>query len=343
MAFLVQHKKSPFWYVRRRDLDSGDWREASTKLRIDSASDTRKAQRLADKYTTQEKQLGSARNNPAFAAWVPAYLAAQYASSKGSLKRYTTAWGAISAFLKAERIAFPRQIRYTHGAAYVAWRRVNKVYGRSVGHNTALLEAKFLAQLIGEAVKREFAEANPLAHLGIARAPQKIKPELSDAEIETVRKELETWPTWAQRAFQISLYTGCRFSEASIPVENIDLAGNAVRIRDAKRKENDPRKYFSIPIHPKLRPLFEQVIASGEAVTCTLSGDKNGRINQVFSKVGASFHSLRVTFVTRCHRAGLSESEAMRLVNHSSQLVHRIYSRMNVDDVRSAQARIQLP
>ena len=84
---------------------------------------------------------------------------------------------------------------------------------------------------------------------------------------------------------------------------------------------------------------------SGEPVTCLLTEDKNGRINAAFRAAGinASFHSLRVTFVTRCHRSGLTAIEAMRLVNHSSQLIHKVYSRLNVDDVRVAQSKLQLP
>ena len=58
--------------------------------------------------------------------------------------------------------------------------------------------------------------------------------------------------------------------------------------------------------------------------------------------VGATSHSCRVTFISRCHRAGLSESEAMNLVNHSTRMIHRIYSRLNVEDARNALGRVPL-
>ena len=38
--------------------------------------------------------------------------------------------------------------------------------------------------------------------------------------------------------------------------------------------------------------------------------------------------------MTRLHRAAVPVSAAMRLVNHSSEAVHRIYWRLNVEDVR---------
>ena len=46
------------------------------------------------------------------------------------------------------------------------------------------------------------------------------------------------------------------------------------------------------------------------------------------------FHCLRVSYVTRLHRAAVPVSAAMRLINHSSEAVHRIYQRLNVEDVR---------
>ncbi len=49
--------------------------------------------------------------------------------------------------------------------------------------------------------------------------------------------------------------------------------------------------------------------------------------------IGPSFHCLRVTCVNRLRRAGVLREAAMRLVIHSSELMHRIYQRERVDDV----------
>lgn len=261
------------------------------------------------------------------------------------MSRYTVAWQAIKSFLAHSDIMYPRQVKYSHGAAYVDWRLHTVVHNKYVGHNTALLELKFLSQLMGEAVRREFAERNPLIGLNIARHPPKVKPELSDNEIKKIWKAMKSQPEWMKTAFQISLHTGCRFSECSVPIENIDFKKWTIKFRDAKRKESDPRKYFTVPVEPPLRPVLQRLKWSGEKVTCTLSQDKNGRVNKVFKKAGvdASFHSLRVTFVTRHHREGVQMPEVMKLVNHAGQLVHLIYSRLNVDDLRAARSRVKLP
>ena len=345
MAYLRKLNRSPFWQLRKRDLDTGKWVEHSTGLRHDNPSDTRKAQRAAEKATAAERQLGTTANNPAFNAWVPGYIATHWQRPE-SKRRYATAWQTVKRFLTEQSVTYPRQIRYAHGDAFLRWRLASPVHGRAVGHNTALLEIKFLSQLVNEAIRREFCESNPIARLGVARKAAKVKPELTDEQIKLLRSKLSSEPEWMRVAFEISLYTGCRFSECEIPMENVNLETGSIRIRDSKRGDTDPRKYFTVPLHPSLRPTLEKLVASGADVTCSLSRDKNGRINYFIReecKIAASFHSLRVTFITRCHRAGLSETDAMRLVNHSSQLVHRIYSRLNVDDVRAAQARIPLP
>ncbi len=341
MATIRQIPRSPFWQLRYRDTDTGQWREKSTGL-----TDARAAQRMADRATAVEKRLFAERIDRAdFRAWVPGYLDSHWPKGSQSRRRYTTAWQAIKPFLATQGIVYPRQLKYQHGQAYIEWRQAHPVHGRAVSRNTALLEVKFLAQLVNEAIRREFCESNPLSRLGVARTAPKLKPELTDAQITTLRTALAKQPEWMRIAFEISLYTGCRFSECEIPIANIDFAAGTIRLRDAKRNENDPRKYFTVPIHERLRPLLQSLQVQGRIVTVNLSRDFNGRINKFFRSAGvnASFHSLRVTFVTRCHRGGLSESQAMRMTNHSSMLVHRIYSRLNVDDVRKFQAQIPLP
>jgi hypothetical protein len=53
------------------------------------------------------------------------------------------------------------------------------------------------------------------------------------------------------------------------------------------------------------------------------------------------FHCLRVTYVNRLRRAGVPREAAMRLVNHSSDLVHQIYQREKVEDVAQWRDAVQ--
>lgn len=45
------------------------------------------------------------------------------------------------------------------------------------------------------------------------------------------------------------------------------------------------------------------------------------------------FHCLRVTYVNRLRRAGVPREAAMRLVNHASEMIHKIYQREKIEDV----------
>jgi integrase len=55
------------------------------------------------------------------------------------------------------------------------------------------------------------------------------------------------------------------------------------------------------------------------------------------------FHCTRVTFITWCHRQGIPENVIMKLVNHASTEIHRIYQRLNVVDVQAWRDRVADP
>ena len=67
---------------------------------------------------------------------------------------------------------------------------------------------------------------------------------------------------------------------------------------------------------------------------------------QFFIKIKKShlcFHCLRVTYVNRLRRAGVPREAAMRLVNHSSELIHQIYQRERVEDIAQWRDVVSFP
>jgi integrase len=78
-----------------------------------------------------------------------------------------------------------------------------------------------------------------------------------------------------------------------------------------------------------------------------LAGKPIGIIwREFFGKIGMPgiyFHCTRVTFVTWCHRQGIPENVIMKLVNHASTEIHRIYQRLNVVDVQAWRDRVADP
>jgi hypothetical protein len=50
-----------------------------------------------------------------------------------------------------------------------------------------------------------------------------------------------------------------------------------------------------------------------------------------------------ITYVNRLRRAGVPREAAMRLVNHSSELIHSIYQRERVEDVAQWRDAVRFP
>lgn len=336
MAYLRKLQRSPFWFLRYQDLETGRWREQSTKLRHDDPKETRKAKRLCDQHSEREAKAAPDAGSE-FARWVPDYIRSHY-QRPHSLKRYDAAWQRISEWLQANKLRHPRQIRYQHAADFMAWRKAT-----GAAHNTARLELKFFSFVMTEAMRRELAETNPLSLAKIEIAPAKEKPELSPEMMRAARAAFTLRPKWMRTVFEICANLGCRFAEASVPMDRVNLDDKLVFLTDSKRSENDPRRLHCVPINGQLAA-YLATLAGQERTTPPLTGDMNRLFNVVLKKAtGATSHSLRVSFVTRCHRSGLSESQVMQLVNHSSRLVHRIYTRLNVEDARRSMERVEPP
>ena len=205
------------------------------------------------------------------------------------------------------------------------------------------MELKLLAMIMGEAVRLGHAEANPLVSLKLKRDKTAKKPELTDKEIREIRKALKTEPEWMQIAFDIALHTGCRLRETRLPLKCLDFKEKRITFPSPKGGES---RAFSIPMPSALRPLLEHLRKSRRLFTLEFPFQPSRRWQQFFIKIKKPhlcFHCLRVTYVNRLRRAGVPREAAMRLVNHSSELIHQVYQREKVDDVAQWRDAVQFP
>jgi hypothetical protein len=337
MAHLHKYGRSPFWYLRSRDLDTGKWTEKNLKLRHDDEKETARALKEAAKSATKEAIVGPTKGEE-FTTWVPAYIEAHYKHER-TKTRSLHFWSNLSSWLRSNKIRHPRHLKHVHAQEYMEHR---KKAGAS--HNTSRIEVKFLSFLMKEAIRREFADRNPLGGEIIAIRPPREKPELNDADIHAARvKFLDTRPEekWTRVCFEILINLGCRFNESRIHKRDIDFKGMTILMEDSKRDDADPRKYFTVPMGEQLATFLQAITWHDGYTLPVLDHHANRKFNRIMKRAcNATSHSCRVTFITRCHRAGLSESEAMRLVNHSTDLVHRVYSKLNVEDARKALAKV---
>jgi site-specific recombinase XerD len=338
MASLKPAPNTPNWVLSYRDLVTGEWKTRTLQLRRDSKTDTRKAEAIARKSTADER-----RSKPLmagqFAQWVDDYINFRYAN-ENTRKRSGYYWSPLWKYLKEHKITHPQRVRYEHIQKYLTYRKEE-----GVCHNTARQELKFLSTLMDEAVKREYAFNNPLARVRIPKEPSKVKPDLSESDLRKIKAAFAKRPQWMRTVLEICAHTGCRISESSLHSSDVDFKKNLIHFRDSKKDPLHPRKCFSIPLPKGLRPVLKKLFKEHDQTVAPISREQNRLFNKAMSDVveGATSHCLRVAFITRCHRQGLSESASMLLVNHSNQLVHRIYSRLNVEDVRKAAKNLPPP
>jgi len=333
MASIKRKKRSPYWWIQFRDLDTGEWREENTKWRTDSPEDTRKAQKLAAHKKSEEDQVRSKPGGD-FISWVPAYLQRHYENPR-TLKRAKINWSHISTWLQENKLRHPRHIKYRHSNEYMEWRlEQGKTGGKKVGHNTVRGEVKFFSSIITEAQRMELVDGNPIALARIHKVPPAEKREITTAEMKKIQKALNSKPSWMSVVFQIQINIGCRFSEAWIPKSRVNLSGKqpSIWIEDSKRKPTDPDKLYEVPITKEFAAYMKTIKWVDDYTVAPLTYS-----NQAFNKFlaetcGVTSHCCRVSFVTRCHRDGIPEAMAMKLVNHSQSLVHSVYRKLKVAD-----------
>jgi integrase len=340
MASIYRKQGSPFWFVQFIDTD-GKRRNKSTGLRTDNPGETVKARALRAQLEAKELNRNAGEvSGGGWDTWITKFLE-QHCESPLTLERYLDAWKWLAYWLQEKHYHSPRAITYRNALEYIEWRtNYKKKTGKTVGRNTAIMELKLFAMLMGEAVRLGHADANPLVSLKLKRDKAAKKPKMTDAEVAEIREALKNEPEWMQTAFDISLHTGCRLRETRIPLNCIDFVENKITFPTPKDRA------FSVPMPSALVPLFERLRKTKRKFTVEFPFQPSRRWQQFFIKIKKThltFHCLRVTFINRLRRVGVPREAAMRLVNHASELIHQIYQREKVEDVAQWRDAVQFP
>jgi len=332
MASLHKRKNSPYYWIKFKD-SSGKVRFNTTELRPDKAADVKQALILKEKLSSEERMRGY-RATPDGWEWVEKALEPEF-KTEATRKRTMDRWTRIQMFLNQHKITSPSRIKPETGTEYIRWRTsIPRRSGKLASQNTARQEAHLLKRIMHYAVNRGSVTHNPLQLFKAPKMPSKKKPEMTEEEIQIIRAALPNQPEWMRIAFEIALATGCRFQETQIPMKCINFEDGEITFPSPK---GGPDKSFTIPMPTALRPLLESL--KNRQVTCKLPQMHSKEFNRDFlqRKLGLKhlcFHCLRVTRVSRLRRAGVPREDAMRLVNHSDELVHKIYVRHTVQDLQ---------
>lgn len=336
MACLYKRSGSPYWWLKPKR-----GKPRSTRMRHAIAHETQKAQDILETELRKERQQFQEPERWEF--WAPQYIAERYEESPKSLERYNLRWKSIRNFFRRHKIDYPRQLTFNSLTQYVAWRRAgDKEFGVWPGSkNTAIGDVKFLGLLMRRAIQLGFATTNPCEGLGLKKVKPEPKREVSDKDIKTIWTELANEPEWMRVCFQICLHTGCRLRESTVPLDCVDVQRRFIHFPHAKGD-----KPFTVPLRDELLPLFKRLQEERPGMAaCDLPHMPSKEWWRFFKRLGMpySIHCLRVTFISRLARAGVPASEAMRLVNHASLEIHRIYQRFQPEDLRASLQKLSLP
>jgi integrase len=252
---------------------------------------------------------------------------------------YRNSWRNLTRFMAERRILLED---FTPATAhdYIAWRTsMPRTGGGLVGRNQALQDIKILKWIHRQGRLLGHLTTMAMVDFRCRKSPVTRKPVFTDEDIARCRTALSSRfvPDWMRTSFEIAYHTGCRLKETRLPLSCIDLDTGTMTFPEPKGGSG---RAYTIPIPDGLQPLFQKLKATPRSHTFEWPG-AGTRVSsywrRFFNLLGLkkhSFHGLRATRVTALRRAGIVQAVAMRLVNHSSTLVHELYQRHSVEDLR---------
>ncbi len=347
-----ERSDSPFVRIQYADA-TGKKRFVKTNIR---KTDPEKELKVAKQLNAIEAQLlnSTARSTGGGWQWVPGWLRGKYAGKPATLQTYEAQWRKLALFLRESGLHEPGSVTREDCYGYVPWRTQPKKRtqarhsaDRQTGVNTTINELKLLGLLLDEAMARGLCASNPARKLGLSREDAKVKPEMTDDEIRQILRALKSRPEWMQRSFFLALQTGLRFAETAVARSQVNRERGEIVIEKPKGGSG---RAFAIRIYPEIAPMIDAWLTTKAQVLWSLPPQEREFASLVWTKffreLGLGhlcFHCTRVTFISRGARAGIPEAMMMKLVNHASIEVHRVYQRLAEDDALRFRARIAIP
>jgi hypothetical protein len=331
MASLHKRPRSPFYYLKYRDKE-GVIRFRSTGLRHDT-EEGRKAAAIEKNNASNAELMRGGKVQTDGWVWVEKALKPLF-TTEATKQRTLDRWDRILSFLLEKNVYTAADVTPQTALDYLEWRTTKKRRsGKTAARNTAIYEIRLFSRVMRMAVDRRKAVTNPLQNLRLAKAQVKIKPAFTEDEIAKVRAALPQQSEWMRIAFEISLATGCRLRETQIPLKCIDFHRETITFPAPK---GGASKGFTIPMPTALKPLLESL--KNKEITCKLpkmASKEFGRdfLHRQLGLKHLCFHCLRVTKITSMMREDVPTALAMRLVNHSDELVHKIYQRHSMHEL----------
>jgi site-specific recombinase XerD len=341
MATLYKRQKkgacSPFWWIKWID-DTGRLKQESTGKRIDSVQETRDARKIrASKEVIERGSAPADRKDRALSFWVDPWLVSSHKKDT-TLEKYLGVWETFKTFFAMKGINSASEITREHCFQFLDWRQgldnknnLKKKNGGKVCRNTALHDLRILRKILFEAVKRQYIVQNPASKLGLKADVPDRKPEITDEERTIVETAFPELADWQEISWTIAINQGCRLSETSLPLSRVDFKGDKITF------ELKGGKLHTTKLMPAVKTLLLRLKEEGCTRTWAFHRLASRDWSRTFKNLGLnfSFHSTRVTVITKLARAGVNEQMARRFIGHASSEIHAIYTRLQADDLSS--------
>jgi integrase len=336
MASTYLRPNSPFIWIRFKRAD-GKWYSANTGFRKDDPKAKKQAKLLAKKKSLEEAIQRPASGRSAFNEWVEPWLEQRWGKgNKQTLRKYRMWWREWSIYLASVGATSPVAVNREIVLAYVQQREAS-----GTSRNTALDEVSFLAVVLDEAIKRDYARDNPARRLGIKRIEQVHKEIWTDEQIQLALDAAEKAERFGflHTSLLMGKYQAIRISSCAVPVASIDLEHGEIRYPGSVMKGGKP---FVQSIDPSFLPTLKLIVAHrrevGQIRLCNLPANPSPslelrRFLDGIGLKGLSHHGLRSTWCTRAALRGIPMAVAMKYTNHASEDVHRAYEQISAGDV----------
>jgi site-specific recombinase XerD len=330
MASFYERKGSPYYWICVKQPD-GSFKRSSSGIRIKSTGSTQKITlRVAQERVKEATYCNQVGDRAFFSAWVPRWIASRY-ENENTRTRYFNAWAPLSAYLAYRKISYPVEVNYSVCVDYMAFRTnppVETIQARK--WNTALTELRVFSAILQEAVRRELILYNPCVKLGLKRRDTKAKKEITIEEQILIEEKLQSAAQWMRDSWIVGMRQGCRLAEVEVPLEQIDARAKTIAFTVKGGG------IHCAPLHPDVEQIYHRAVCAGQTTLVELPKAPAKKWWNFFREIGLehSFHSIRVTVVTRLARNGFNQSDCMAYVGHASETVHAIYRKLSPADVR---------
>ncbi|MDD5350910.1 MAG: phage integrase SAM-like domain-containing protein [Chthoniobacteraceae bacterium] len=372
MSAAWKHPKSPYWTAIYKD-ENGKWRRVPTKEKLKSKALLR-AQDLEDLGA----QLRDLRlSEQAFLKECDRMRRRRFGDrDQRTVREFFTTWLASQTLLNTEGTSARYGRTAKHFLDFLAARadgplaaitpadcqgHLDGLLARKIAPATVLIELSTIRSIFKDAERQRLLDFNPTLAIKLPKHVRHTKrriftPEQVSMIIRRAAEENSEWET----ATLFGYYFGPRLGDAvATDWSMIDLVNGTVRYRPHKTGREQ-----LVTLHPVLREHLIDIAGDAVGPICPglakiPIGGCNGLSRQfigLMRRAGISsepegsggkqklstlsFHSLRKTFNSEMHKAGVTQEMRKKIIGHKNDATNDIYTTTELSQIREAVDRV---